>query len=117
MERLPPDGQFSLCLDPSEVIEAFDWHCNSISTHLYSYIRYAPEAAHPYYVLTKAGYEITFASPAGGKAPLDPASVEGFKEDEEVVKFLNTAETQKAVSETYKLSDMNEKVGSLLGFP
>lgn len=43
---------------------------------------YLPELAHPYDVLEKAGVDITIASPKGGEAPLDPASVEAFKNDE-----------------------------------
>lgn len=37
----------------------------------------------------KAGAELTFASPKGGVAPLDPASVEMFKADASSVNFLN----------------------------
>ncbi|MGE9270597.1 MAG: hypothetical protein ACQKBU_07320, partial [Verrucomicrobiales bacterium] len=33
------------------------------------------EAAHPYEVFTKAGYEVTLASPKGGFAPVDPKSL------------------------------------------
>jgi len=42
--------------------------------------------------------QITFAAPAGPNPPLDPTSVEQFKEDEESVKFLNdeTAKTKLA---------------------
>ncbi|KAI0400751.1 DJ-1/PfpI family protein [Xylaria palmicola] len=42
---------------------------------------YLPELSHPYDVLTAAGVEIVTASPKGGLAPLDPASVELFKDD------------------------------------
>jgi putative intracellular protease/amidase len=35
---------------------------------------YLPEVSHPYYKLKKAGFEIVFASPKGGKAPMDPKS-------------------------------------------
>jgi putative intracellular protease/amidase len=42
---------------------------------------YLPELSHPYDVLTQAGVEIVTASPKGGVAPLDPASVEAFKDD------------------------------------
>lgn len=48
-----------------------------------------PEFAHPYHVLAPHA-EITVASPAGGIAPQDPASVEAFKNDEISVNFLNT---------------------------
>lgn len=36
--------------------------------------------------------DIVIASPKGGEAPLDPASVEMFKEDAEAVKFLKEKE-------------------------
>ncbi|KAF8326698.1 class I glutamine amidotransferase-like protein [Cantharellus anzutake] len=49
---------------------------------------YLPEAAHPYYQLVSQ-YNITFAAPLGPNPPLDPKSVELFKEDAESVKFLN----------------------------
>jgi putative intracellular protease/amidase len=46
---------------------------------------------------------LTIASPKGGEAPLDPSSVEMFKDDTSV-NFLNT---QKALwTKTEKLSDM-----------
>ncbi|KAI0045988.1 class I glutamine amidotransferase-like protein [Auriscalpium vulgare] len=44
---------------------------------------YLPEAAHPYYVLAPH-FDIDFAAPAGPNPPLDPASVENFKDDESV---------------------------------
>lgn len=50
---------------------------------------YLPELAHPYDVFVKSGVEMTFASPKGGHAPLDPASVEMFKEDASSTAFLN----------------------------
>lgn len=49
---------------------------------------YLPEFAHPYDVLKEAGVEMTVASPAGGEAPLDPGSVQMFKEDASSVAFL-----------------------------
>ncbi|CEQ38875.1 SPOSA6832_00364, partial [Sporobolomyces salmonicolor] len=62
-----------------------------------------PEAAHPYYQVTNAGYEVEFASPLGGAAPLDPSSVEAFKGDEESMKFLNDAAIKKQVENTKKV--------------
>ncbi|KAF4978686.1 hypothetical protein FZEAL_4980 [Fusarium zealandicum] len=55
---------------------------------------YLPELAHPYYDLVGSDesnpkVEIVVASPAGGNAPLDDASVQMFAKDEESVKFLN----------------------------
>lgn len=54
--------------------------------------RYLPELAHPYYKLA-GKCEIVVASPAGGESPLDPSSVEGFKNDEECAKFLKEQES------------------------
>ncbi|GAA5941314.1 hypothetical protein JCM3775_001539 [Rhodotorula graminis] len=63
---------------------------------------YLPEAAHPYYVLKNAGYKIDVASPKGGKAPLDPSSVEAFKEDSDSIKFLNEDEPKQLFANTKK---------------
>ncbi|KAH8166829.1 hypothetical protein CIB48_g1370 [Xylaria polymorpha] len=49
---------------------------------------YLPELSHPYDVLTQAGVEIVTASPKGGVAPLDPASVAAFKEDASAQAFV-----------------------------
>ncbi|GAA5993864.1 hypothetical protein JCM5350_006821 [Sporobolomyces pararoseus] len=67
---------------------------------------YAPEASHPFFRLTEAGYHVEFASPSGGKAPLDPSSVEAFKDDPETKKFLNTPELIKQTENTIKLADV-----------
>ncbi|KAL8381282.1 hypothetical protein RB595_005519 [Gaeumannomyces hyphopodioides] len=63
-----------------------------------------PEFSHPHDVLVKAGYEITVASPAGGKAPLDPASIEMFKEDASAQAFLKNQTS--LWEQTAKLSDV-----------
>lgn len=70
---------------------------------------HSPEAAHPYYVFRDAGYTVTFASPAGGKAPLDQSSVEMFKEDKQCQEFLNSKETQDLVNNTHKVSAMHRR--------
>lgn len=67
-------------------------------------IRYLPEFAHPYYAL-EGKADITVASPAGGSAPLDPSSVESFKDDESV-KFLK---------EKKSLWENTSKLSSFLG--
>ncbi|KAI0007183.1 DJ-1/PfpI family protein [Xylariaceae sp. FL0662B] len=51
---------------------------------------YLPEFAHPYDVLDKKGVEIVVASPKGGVAPLDPGSVELFKNDATAAAFAQT---------------------------
>lgn len=61
----------------------------------------------------KAGAELEFASPKGGVAPLDPASVEMFK-DESSVNFLNNHknlwETTKPLSEFAGAADKFDAV-------
>ncbi|CAF9927562.1 MAG: hypothetical protein HETSPECPRED_006611 [Heterodermia speciosa] len=64
---------------------------------------YLPEFAHPYNVLAPHS-DITVASPAGGKAPLDPSSVEYFKDDAECVSFHQ--EKAALWETTQKLSDL-----------
>ncbi|KAK4237345.1 class I glutamine amidotransferase-like protein [Achaetomium macrosporum] len=49
---------------------------------------YLPELAHPYSVLTRQGFSLTLASPAGGPAPLDPSSVEASANDTVSQSFL-----------------------------
>jgi len=66
---------------------------------------YLPEFAHPYEVLAPH-VQISVASPAGGEAPLDPASVEAFKDDPISTKFLKGQEA---------LWKKTEKLDSFLG--
>ncbi|EMD40839.1 hypothetical protein CERSUDRAFT_80494 [Gelatoporia subvermispora B] len=69
---------------------------------------YLPEAAHPYYVLAPHA-EIDFAAPGGPNPPVDPSSVESFK-DEESVKFINSDETVKSkLANAKTLSEVNAR--------
>jgi len=49
---------------------------------------YLPEAAHPFNVFKEAGVQMTWASPKGGKAPVDKGSVEAYAKDKEATAFL-----------------------------
>ncbi|CAG7963111.1 unnamed protein product [Penicillium nalgiovense] len=69
---------------------------------------YLPEFAHPWEVLHEK-VSLTIASPNGGEAPLDPASVKMFESDEMSQKFLKE---QKALwTNTHKLADMLPRAG------
>ncbi|KAJ6087357.1 hypothetical protein N7467_006271 [Penicillium canescens] len=69
---------------------------------------YLPEFAHPHEVL-KNKVSLTIASPKGGEAPLDPASVKMFESDAVSQTFLKE---QRALWEnTHKLEDMLPRVG------
>jgi putative intracellular protease/amidase len=59
---------------------------------------YLPEAAHPYDVFKAAGFAVTLASIKGGKAPVDPASVEAYKADASCVSFLKSKLTDTTVA-------------------
>ncbi|EKG22520.1 ThiJ/PfpI [Macrophomina phaseolina MS6] len=50
---------------------------------------YLPELAHPYHILSPHT-EITFASPLGGVAPIDPYSIEATKDDPICTSFYAT---------------------------
>jgi putative intracellular protease/amidase len=66
---------------------------------------YLPELAHPYHVLRNKA-NIAVASPKGGEAPLDPASIEASKDDVSV-NFLNN--DSHVWKNTQKLSDFTGK--------
>ncbi|KAL1631810.1 hypothetical protein SLS56_004331 [Neofusicoccum ribis] len=50
---------------------------------------YLPELAHPYHILSPHA-EMTFASPLGGVAPIDPYSIEATKDDPICTSFYAT---------------------------
>ena len=57
---------------------------------------YLSEAAHPWKVLSQAGYEIDFVSPKGGKAPVD-----GFDLSDEInAEFWNDDSVKKKIDNT-----------------
>lgn len=65
------------------------------------------EFAAPYYVLKDAGHQITLASPAGGKPPLDPKSDEPDAQTEATERYKKDAEAQAQLASTEKLADID----------
>lgn len=63
------------------------------------------EASHIYYPLIEAGYEVDFASPGGGAAPIDPSSRE--EKDSFNAKFLSDFEPMSKINATLKLKDID----------
>ena len=63
---------------------------------------YASEVAHPYAVLTKAGFSVDFASPKGGKAPLDERSRSSA--DAETKAFLSDPKLMERLDRTIPVS-------------
>lgn len=79
---------------------------------------WAEEVAVPYYELIDAGAQVTLASPAGGKVPVDPSSVQPAGENDEVVeRFLADKELQTLLSTTKKASDVGDTSFDAIFFP
>ncbi|KAI1311868.1 hypothetical protein EDD11_003306 [Mortierella claussenii] len=66
---------------------------------------YAEEVAEPAIVLTNYGYEVIYASPKGGKAPLDPSSLEAAKDNKAVQNFLNDKDITHKIDTTHKVEE------------
>jgi putative intracellular protease/amidase len=63
------------------------------------------EVTHPHRVLADAGYQIDFVSPKGGKAPLDPDSLD--LDDGTNATFWNDASLRGAVEHTKRPTDVH----------
>lgn len=68
---------------------------------------YLSEATHPYYKLSAAGYQVEFASPQGGKAPMDPGSRD--LSDPENARFLADAALSRKLETTLSSSQVKSK--------
>ena len=65
------------------------------------------EVATPYYVLTQAGYEVVFASPKGGRAPIDLLSMKAPFTTENTDRFFNDPVAMFALENTRKLREID----------
>lgn len=65
------------------------------------------EAAAPYYAFLDAKCDVTFASPKGGAAPLDPRSSEESSQTASTRRFAVDAKAQHALAHTMKLSALS----------
>jgi putative intracellular protease/amidase len=73
---------------------------------------WAAELSHPYYEFTEAGYEVTVASPNGGKVMVDalsdPRDASKWSADDLIsMGFLNTPELAALLENTPKLADLD----------
>ena len=75
------------------------------------------EFAAPYYVLADAGAEITLASPKGGQPPIDPKSDEPDAQTAATKRFKADADLKEKLSQTVKLSEINEKDFDAVFYP
>lgn len=65
------------------------------------------EVAAPYYLLTKAGFEVVFVSPNGGDAPIDLLSMKEPFTSEYTKQFLNDDVAIFALQNTRQLNNIN----------
>lgn len=75
------------------------------------------ELAAPYYVFKEAGYDITIASPAGGRPPLDPKSNEPAFQTEYTRRFEADAQANAALSSTVRLVDVSAADFDMVFYP
>ncbi len=75
------------------------------------------EVASPYYILTKAGYEVVFASPDGGEAPIDLLSMKAPFTTSNTDKFLKDDVAMFALKNTRVLRNINYDTFDAVFFP
>ena len=73
------------------------------------------EAARPWRVLTEAGYEIEFATPSGGPAPIDPSSHD--LDDEDNQRFLADQRVSEQLGNTKSLDTLDIDSYQAIYFP
>jgi len=66
---------------------------------------YAEEVAEPATILKGHGYELVFASPKGGKAPVDPGSLVAAKDNAIVTAFLENPVFTHKIDHTHKIEE------------
>ncbi|MGZ2356773.1 type 1 glutamine amidotransferase domain-containing protein [Streptomyces sp. 372A] len=75
------------------------------------------ELAAPYYRFKEAGWEITLASPKGGRPPLDPKSNEPDAQTDQTRRFEADAEAMTALANTIRLDSVNVDDYDTLFYP
>jgi putative intracellular protease/amidase len=65
------------------------------------------EFAAPYYAFVDAGAEVVLASPAGGRPPTDPTSLEPDHQTEATRRFLADDAAQRQLAHTVRLADVD----------
>ncbi|WP_333983568.1 type 1 glutamine amidotransferase domain-containing protein [Ectopseudomonas khazarica] len=75
------------------------------------------ELAAPYYILTEAGYEVVFASPSGGEAPIDLLSMKAPFTSEYTERFLADPVALFAAKNTRKLRNIDYSGFDAVFFP
>ena len=66
------------------------------------------EIASPYYVLKDAGISVSFATPKGGEAPIDPVSELPDFQTDSTHRFKDDSEAMALIANAHKLSEVKE---------
>ncbi|MFJ8827014.1 type 1 glutamine amidotransferase domain-containing protein [Streptomyces sp. NPDC102467] len=75
------------------------------------------ELAAPYYEFSEAGWEITLASPQGGRPPLDPKSNEPGFQTEQTRRFEADAQATAALASTVRLDSVSAQDFDTVFYP
>ncbi|WP_026422830.1 type 1 glutamine amidotransferase domain-containing protein [Actinokineospora inagensis] len=75
------------------------------------------EVATPYYLFTAAGFQVVFASPLGGQAPLDHLSLRAPFTTANTDRFLDDPAGMLAIRDTARLADVDHRDFDALFFP
>ena len=79
---------------------------------------WAEELATPYYAFVDAGVAVDLASPAGGRVPIDPASVKAPGENDAVVeRLLADSAVQNHMASSRKVSELDAASYDAIFFP
>jgi len=94
------------------VVTSFDQVPNGTKTGIW-----IEEFASPYFLLTEQGFDITVASPKGGKAPIDPKSTKPEFTTASVTRFFADAPAQEKLNNTIALEDIDSKEFDAVFYP
>ncbi|QND70238.1 type 1 glutamine amidotransferase domain-containing protein [Tardiphaga robiniae] len=75
------------------------------------------ELAAPYYVFKEAGWDITLASPRGGRPPLDPKSNDPDARTELTLRFEKDADAEAQLDQTLRLDSVNQSDFDTIFYP
>lgn len=75
------------------------------------------ELAAPYYILTEAGFDVVFASPKGGEAPIDLLSMKAPFTSDYTARFFSDPVAMFAAKHTRKLREIDYSTFDAVFFP
>ncbi|MNF58421.1 Molecular chaperone Hsp31 and glyoxalase 3 [compost metagenome] len=71
----------------------------------------------PYYRAIDAGHNVVLATPKGGPAPVDPASIEAFKDSELYARYVEDHALSAAMSQTVQIANVDKKATDAAIYP